>query len=283
MKTAYFDANVFFDVFELRNPALHQELEQLVQNGKVQIVISDLTLTEALEGNHRDEFPNGMRRLFEFDPKWLYITGLASREVEADYGAEMAGSLTPGAHLDWPDLLPLISEPDDLTDIPDLATPTPEALLEFYPPGTVTDRMKHWKGELKAMQTGLKTLMAGGKKNHDIFGETVAFILKRNPKNAKVKAFAEALIADPDRASALRLETELNCLVLNVSNPKWTKNDFFDHLHAGALSYVDLFLTRDEGLIEKIAWYDENVRKPRGATPYGPKICPTFADFTARL
>src|SRR5260370_41889934 len=85
-KTVYFDANVFFDVFELRDPTFHPKLTQLVAQKKAQIVVSDLTLVEALEGNHRQAFAPGVTRLLALSPSWIYLAGLTGREVERENG-----------------------------------------------------------------------------------------------------------------------------------------------------------------------------------------------------
>jgi len=73
-----------------------------------------------------------------------------------------------------------------------------------------------------------------------------------------------------------------------VKEPRWIRNDFMDHIHAGMFGYVDFFVTRDglgkkPGLIQKVKWFDSNVRALHGVAPYGDRLRAGFSDFAERL
>jgi hypothetical protein len=184
----------------------------------------------------------------------------------------------------WSELLPWIVTDDALTAIPDLSIPTADALLQAYPAGSIGDRKKYWKAELKLMGAEFGDMMQYVGTAQNLFRKLVGWTLKRTL--GRTRSFADELYTNPDKVPAFRLDTELNCHVLNVTNPRWTTNDFVDHLHAGAIPYVDVFVTRDgtgktPGLIQKIEWYDAAIRRPAGSIPYSGKLCRTWDQLEA--
>lgn len=286
-QTVYFDTNVFFDVFEDRIPELFPVLRDLVSAGRVEVIVSEINLTEVLAGNHRTSFSGGVGRLLATSPRWLYLSGMAAREVADAYdGPAKPQVLTPpGTFIDWATLLPwIVDDTQGMTAGIDL--PTADALLQVYPEGSIGERIKFWKNELQAMQTELREILQFVGTAQNVFRKLVASTLRRNL--GSTRDFADHLWDNPDLVPAFRLDVELNCQTLNVINPRWTTNDFMDHIHAGALGYVDLFVTRDglgndSGLIQKIEWYDAHVRTPRGATSYATKLCRGWNEFVTRF
>jgi hypothetical protein len=275
-KAVYFDTNTFIDIFEDRKPGLFTKLELHVKSGEAQVVASDILLVEMLEGNHLPQFKVGAKRLFSLSPKWLYITSLTAREVILGYDPLVATDPV-GALIEWKELLPLITEHADLSEIPDLQFPTPEALLDFYPPGSVKQLLARWDKYLEERQKALVGKLKQDS-NDDVFRWLVVQTLNKDPRGA---AFATKLLADPDRAPAFRIAFELDCNKAGTTS-SWLKNPFFDRLHVGALPYVDLFVTNDGNLIKQLEWYDANIRIPAGKPPYMPKVCRDFAEFESR-
>lgn len=284
-KTVYFDTNVFFDVFEGRDPALFPELQELVSTGLVDVVVSEINLAEALAGNHRPTFATGVNQLFGVTPRWISLSGLATREVAATWSGPHKPTVlvAPGALQAWGDLVPSIIE--DAESIPDIFQPSADALLEAFPEGTVAERLTYWKSELKSLQGEFRDIMRYVATPQNVFRKLVATALR--PNLGSTRDLADQLWENPDRAPAIRMKTEWDCHVLNVANPKWTTNDFLDHIHGGVLGHLDLFVTRDglgkeRGLIQKIEWYDREVRVPRGCAPYEEKLCRGWGEFTKR-
>jgi hypothetical protein len=286
--TVYFDTNVFFDIFEARDPTLFPKLQNLVNAGRLQVLASDINILEFLAGNHLPGFAPAVSRLFSVSPSWLYLTGLAKREVVFAFDEpRRARSLLPLAdRYDWPGLLPLIVEKDALTAIPDLSIPTDAALVAAYPPGSIKKREDFWQNELSEMQTTIRDELVYVRTCDNIFRKVVASVLKVNLGRAR--DLADKLLANPDTAPAFRLEVELTCHVLRVAIPRWNRNDFMDHIHAGIFGYVDLFVTRDglgkkPGLIQKIKWFDDNIRVPRGLDRYTDRLCAGFEELERRV
>jgi hypothetical protein len=283
-RTAYFDVNICLDVFE-QKPELFPELEALVASGKVRLLISDLDLAETLKGNHLPTFHDGIERVLSLSATWLFLTGLATREAKYEY-ARYRGETPSTPFLTfaaWTDFLPLITSEEERASVSaDLLIPTANALLELYPPHSITERLKtKWRPELKELGKGFPDLLEKKTSLWRLFWHTTANTLERNQKSTKDFA-RRCLWKDPDRAPAYRLDLELTFETLDNANPKWKENDFLDHVHAGALPYVDLFVTQDGPLLGKLAWYDENVRKPAGKEPYMPKVCSTWAEFITK-
>jgi hypothetical protein len=275
--TSYFDTNTSIDIFEDRKPGLFPKLESHVKSGNLQVVASDVLLVEMLEGNHLPKFKQGAARLFSVSPKWLYLVSLTAREVILEYDSLVVTDPV-GALLDWKELLPLITEHADISAYPNLKIPTPEALLQFYPPGMVKQLLGEYDTYLDERQKALATRLKHNGKD-EVFRWLVVQTLNKDPRGT---AFATALLADPDRAPAFRLAFELDCNKAGTVS-SWLKNPFFDRLHVGAIPYVDLFVTSDGTLIKQLEWYDRNIRIAAGKPPYMPKVCRDFAEFENRI
>lgn len=280
----YFDVNMCLDVFE-QKPELFPALEALVKSDSLELLVSDLDLTEILKGNHLPTFTDGINRLLSLSPKWVYLTGLAAREVEyehAIYHGKQADH--PFMVFDtWPEFLPLITSQEERDDVSaDLQIPTAAALLELYPPSSVAERLKEkWKPELKELGKGFPEMLKKAQSRENIFCEATAHTFGKKP--AELKTFCDLLWNDPDHAPAYRLDLELTMQTLDTANPKWKNNDFLDVVHVGALPYVDIFVTQDGPLMERLAWYDDNVRAPRNKAPYLDRVCTTWEQFIEKV
>jgi hypothetical protein len=284
----YLDTNVFFDVFEMRDPALFPQLGSLCESGEIRVIASEINLVEMLAGNDLPQFAASIERLFSVSPAWLYLSGLTMREVVWAFDRpRRARSLLPVASLyEWDELLPLIATEEARKALPDLAIPTAEAIATVFPASVIKEREAYWEGELEQIRTGVRDEMVYIRTVQNFFRKTVASSLRVNLGDSR--DLADRLWDDPDRAPAFRLELELGVHTLNTATPRWSRNDFMDHIHAGALGYVDFFVTRDglgkkRGLIQKIDWYDTEVRLPRGRAPYGVKLCRGWDDFERKL
>jgi len=281
-KTIYLDTNVYVDVFEGRRPELFDRVRHQVETGTLQLVSSEVALTEIAEGNHLPSFDVGISRFFALKPKWIYLTGLTAREVIFAYDPQFATpDGTPGTLLKWRELLALITSRDDLAAFPDLIIPTANALRDFLPRDAVQSRMKYWKDQLKLRQRGFVEHRNRAGSSVALFQNLVAYILRES--SAGVADFVHALHSDPTSAPAFRTDFELNDATLQDAAPKWLKNKFFDHLHAGVIPYVDLFITHDHDLIAKLEWYDENFLGSAGVFSYRPKLCSDWLTVEQRL
>lgn len=265
-----------------------RELESLVGSGDLRIVASELNLVEMLAGNHRPSFIPGVASLFSVSPRWLLMTGLGTREVAQLYDGPNAPSVeTPaGAFLEWPEFVGWIVSRATIDAIPNLTTPTAEALLEAFPAGTTAASVNDLRDQLHELRDEVRDMLTYLDTPQNLFRVLVASALRNN--FGATRELADRLWANPDLAPAFRLEAELSCRVLNVEHPKWTTNDFVDHGHVAALGYVDLFVTRDglgrtPGMIQKIEWYDQAVREPRGLTPYSTKLCRGWSELLRKL
>src|SRR5262249_14460655 len=148
----------------------------------VRMIVSDLNLTESLAGNHLASFPSGIANVLALSPKWLYLTGMAAREVIVQYGDSARAWVTTsvGSFLEWQDLLPLIAEADAISDIADLDKPTAKALIQAYPPGSIAARMKYWKDELNELRGELRWMLTFVQSPQNLFRKLVASTLRMN-------------------------------------------------------------------------------------------------------
>jgi len=284
----YFDTNVFFDIFEGRDATLFPILEKMIRDGRVEVVVSEVNLLEFLAGNHLPAFSTGVARLFSIQPRWFYLTGLAKREVvfAFDRPRRVKSRLPLADIYDWSALLPLIVEPDALLSIPDLSIPTADALVAAYPKGSIKEREEFWQAELNEVRTAIRDELTYVKSCANILRKLVASTLQTNLGQAR--SLGDQILENPDLTPAFRVEVELTCHVLAVNDPRWTRNDFMDHIHAGMFGYVDFFVTRDglgkkPGLIQKVKWFDNNVRALDGVAPYSDRLRAGFSDFAQRL
>jgi hypothetical protein len=236
--TLYFDANSYFGVFEDSGSTAYPVLKAMVAREQLTVVVSELTLTESLSGNHLPTFKPGFERLLALSPNWVFLSDLAIREVVAE-DATLRGSVKPSPLvplLSWSELLPLISTQDERASItPDFAIPTPESLLEFCEPGAAKDRLKnHWTPELDQLREGYRQIYAQAGSTQNFFARVTAHAVVRSVKDSN--ELAKLLWGNPDCAPAHRLKIELTCHKLNIREARWTTNDFLDHTHAGVIA-----------------------------------------------
>jgi hypothetical protein len=283
--TVYLDSNALYDVLDQVDASLFASLQQKAASGDVTLIASDLNLTEALSGNHLPNFTARLQNLLSLSPKWLLITGLAARQIVLECGDVRRFTVlaTPGALLTWAGLLPLITDEDDrAVGEPGIHVPTAAALLSVYQVGTVKDRLKkYWQPELSSAEECFRTMLAAVRTCRNIFWKTVAATVRKNFRQSE--DCVKRLWDNPDLAPAFRLEHEFTCRKLSDPDARWTTNDFLDNLHAGAITYVDLFLTKDQKFLNKLSWYDTQVRIPRGLAPYAPKICRSALQLEQQL
>jgi len=284
----YLDSNVWLDLVEGSPTDIFPNLQALVDLGRIDVVASELNLIEILAGGNRPEASAVLRRLFAVTSSWLYLSGLATREVVFAFdNPRRARSLLPVAKLyAWSEILPLITTDSDREQVSELAEPTMEALRTAFPADDIREHQEHWKHELSSQNTALRDELKYIGTVQNFFRKTVASALRVNLGDSR--ELADRLWDDPDLAPAFRLEIELGAHVLNVPTPRWRHNDLLDHAHAGVLGYVDYFITRDgagkkRGLIQKLHWYDQTVRVPRARLPYGHKLCASWSDLEQRI
>lgn len=101
MKNVYLDSNALFDVLDLVDASLFASLQRGTASGDVNLVVSDLNLTEALSGNHLPNFATRLQNLLSLSPKWLLITGLAARQI-ASQATKPLGLARPRRSVRWP-------------------------------------------------------------------------------------------------------------------------------------------------------------------------------------
>lgn len=285
MKKVYLDSNALYDVLDVVDAGLFASLQRTTAGGDVTLVVSDLNLAEALSGNHLPNFEARLQNLLSLSPRWLPITGLAAQQIILECGdpRRFKVSATPGALLTWAELLPLITDEDErAAGGPDIYIPTATALLNVYQVGSVKDRLQtYWQPELSSTEKCFRTMLAAVGTCRNIFWKTVAATIRRNLQQSE--ACVTRLWDNPDLAPAFRLEHEFTCRKLSDPGAHWTTNDFFDNLHAGVIADFDLFLTKDQKFLNKLSWYDAQVRIPRGLPPYASKICGTAAQLEQQL
>jgi hypothetical protein len=280
----YFDANMCINVFE-RTPELFPALKTFVDQGEIELLISDIDLVELLKGDHLDTFDDGISRLLSLSPQWLYLAPLAIREVHYEYLLYQGKKALPPLQVfaTWPEFLTHITSLEQRDAISsDVFIPTAAALLDLYPPHSVKDHLNgNWKPELKRYGEAFRKALKKAKSRKELFCETTANAANR--RLGKVRSFCGFLWNRPERAPTHRLNLELTFQKLDVDRSKWRMNDFFDCKHAGALPYVDLFVTLDGPLRDRLSWYDANVRVPFSLSPYMEKVCTTWEEFVDRV
>jgi len=276
-KNVYFDTNAHLDIFEQRRPDLFAKISELVEHSAITVVSSEVGFTEALEGSHLATFAAGISRFFSVHPKWIYLTGMTARDVIFAYDPSfLTPDGKPGQLLEWGELLPRITEPTDIVNFPGLETPTSEAIQAYWPHDVIRPRMNYWREQLKTRQAGLQNLLRKEPAD-EVFRRLVASVLRVSANEAT--PFANELLGNGDIAPAFRTQFALDVLTADTTKPRELKNDFFDFLHAGVLPHIDIFVTRDEGFVERLKWYDATVREPQKLSPYTEKVCSNWTEF----
>lgn len=283
-KTAYFDVNVCIDVFE-QTPDLFSELEGLVHTKQVDLFVSDIDLAEIFKGTQADTFEQGIERLMSLSPNWIFLADLANREVRYEYALHRNQPATPPFRMfpTWQEFLPLITSQEERASVSgNLQLPSAAALRELYPPNSIKEHLKEdRKPELAFYGKEFPEILEKATTRRQLHRDATAHVLKiSSGKAASISGF---LWNRPDRAPSHRLNLELTFEQLDSETPTWKVNDFFDIKHAGALPYVDVFVTRDSALRERLKWYDENVRLPHDLPPYMLKVCSTWDEFVENV
>jgi hypothetical protein len=284
MRTVYFDTNAYIDVFELRDPTLFPIVADLAWRGALRPVMSEVHLIELLASSSRSGVCDGLRRLFSVGADWLLLTALGRRELAFLYDGRRKPlvHVPPGSLMPWVEAMPYILTDQALARDEDLGVPTPESLVRELPREALVEARQSLEAELHTHRNEIREMLAYVDTRKNVFRKFVACALEMTL--GATETLAETLWADPDRAPAFRIEVEIGCEYLSRPEPKWTPNDLFDYGHAGAIAYVDAFITSDGagkkiGLLQRLKWYDDAVRKPRGVTPYGSKIFRSVRDL----
>lgn len=89
-RTIYFDTNAYVDVFEGRRADLYERVAAAVRVGALQLVTSEVALTEIGEGSDLPSFVVGLDRFLSWKPKWMFLTGLVTREVIFAYDPQFS-------------------------------------------------------------------------------------------------------------------------------------------------------------------------------------------------
>jgi len=278
MRTAFFDTNAFFNVFEDRQPGQYAALQRYARDAGIVPVATDALLKEIVEGIEKPNFDIGITRLFALNPRWLFAAALPRRDIILHYDPLVQTDAVETL-LTWHEALPVFFEPPDvLLAIPDLRIPTPQALKQIFQPALLKQHTHRYDDYLKMQQDGLYKRM-GTESKESLFAWLVTRSLNDDPRGA---AFSAEVYKDPDRAPAFRLSFELECYAARPVAGRHLKNKFLDRLHATLIPFVDLFVTNDVDLIKALEWYDREVRVPAGKAPYMDKVCRDWSEFEQR-
>jgi len=283
MLQVYFDSNMLFDVLGRRD-GLFQRVNAGVAKGLVEVVVSDTNLLELFGGGDRPSFEREVERLLLLRPRWAHVAILTQRELSTEDAALTSGTTVPPLLIvePWGDFLSHVATSDHEAVLPhDALIPTPEAFAALFATDTLKERMSFWRAELRAVRHRVAEEMAFVRTRRNFYWKTVAYTLRRNFKSTS--DLVDLLWGDADRAPAFRIDFELTMNDLDRHPPKWTTNNFIDHVHARLLPYVHIFVTRDGPFLEKLRWFDKAVRSASGLVPYGTKICDDWSTVEAQL
>jgi hypothetical protein len=281
----YLDTNEAARVFERERAVLYPRLEAAVASGAITLVVSDVLALELLRsvdvGDDRAGVRAALERIDALNPRWLALRNVQMDELRFAYADHVAGR--PVAPLEpitpWADAAERIAAELGGDVAVWRAMRMPELLFDAYEAGGITQRLDYWQGELAASQDQMRqewgAAQALAHALHRVFQGVVEYNAGTfGADNAGARAFATLLWEHPDVCPAFRLGIEATVELLWDRRHDWHRNEFLDLRHAGAVAYVNHFITAETWLRTAILNFDRRRRIPAELDSYRTRVRP---------